>query len=79
MHPITKKEHDLPLNPWSTPGILNSIRIRDRLLKKLIKTKNQKFITHINYIETQLSQSKTNHFQKLFSDNTNNIKKQGKE
>ena len=80
---ITKKEHDLQLNPWLTPGILNSIRIRDSLLKKLIKTKNQakKLEIHNSYklyrntIVTLIRQSKTNHFQKFFSDNTNNIKK----
>ena len=48
---ITKKEFKLKYKPWVTRGILTSIRRRDKLLKKFIRTKNQirKQIIHNEY------------------------------
>ena len=38
---ITKKEFKQKYKPWVKRGILTSIRRRDKLLKKCIRTKNQ--------------------------------------
>ena len=38
---ITKKEFKQKYKPWVTNGILKSIRRKDKLLKKFIRTKNQ--------------------------------------
>ena len=80
---LSKKDSDLHFKPWLTPGILNSIQIRNKLYKKLIKTKNSilkttleaSFKNYRNIITTLTKQSKKSHFQKFFADNTNNIKK----
>ena len=48
---ITKKEFKQKYKPWVTRGILTSIRRKDKLLKKFIRTKNQirKQIIHNEY------------------------------
>ena len=64
---LSKKELDLQLNPWLTPGILNSIKIRDRLvLRKSVKSKNtnkkleshNKYKVYRNTLVTLIRQSK---------------------
>ena len=48
---ITKKDLKLQLKPWITPGISNSIKRRDRLLRKYIKAKDviNKEEIHVRY------------------------------
>ena len=80
---LSKKDSDLHFKPWLTPGILKSIQIRKKLHKKLIKTKNttaktileSSFKIYRNIIANLTRQSKKNHFQNYFAENTNNIKK----
>ena len=87
MQKLSKKDSDLHFKPWLTPGILKSIQIRNKLHKNLIKTKNStlketlesSFKNYRNIITTLTKQSKKNYFQIFFTENTNNIKKHGKE
>ena len=84
---ISKKEFKLKVKPWITPGIIISIRKRDKLLKKFINCKNQenkeilhnKYKLYRNLIVTLTRKSKKNHYQKYFQENSSNIKKHGME
>ena len=79
---LTKKDLKLQLKPWITPGISNSIKRRDRLLRKYIKAKDviNKEEIHVRYktLRNQtvsiIRQSKKMYYQK-FTKNANDIKK----
>ena len=54
---LTKKDLKLQLKPWITPGISNSIKRRDRLLRKYIKAKDvikRKFMLDIRHLGIKL-------------------------
>ena len=80
---LTKKDLKLQLKPWITPGIGNSIKRRDRLLRKYIKAKDviKKEEIHVRYktLRNQtvsiIRQSKKMYYQKFFTKNANDIKK----
>ena len=80
---INKKELRLQLKPWITPGIVKSIKRRDKLLRKFIKytENNRKNELHTQYkalrnqIVTIIRKSKKNHFQKYFTENAKDIRK----
>ncbi len=79
---LNKKDFKLQAKPWITPGIIKSIRRRDKLLRLYIKTEgNRKEEIHIEYkiirnkIIDLIRKSKKNHFKNLFIENANNAKK----
>ena len=80
---ITNKEFKQKYKPWVTGGILTSIRRRDKLLKKYIRTKNpiRKQIIHNEYklLRNQILEltrtSKKNFYQNYFNENNNNLRK----
>ena len=80
---LNKKQLRLQSKPWITPGILNSIKRRDMLLRKYINTIeiNLKNEIHIEYkalrnkIVALIRNSKKNHFRKFFSENANDVRK----
>ena len=80
---LNKKELRLQTKPWITNGILNSIKRRDKLLRKYIDAKDlvrkellrTEYKTLRNRITYTINMSKKNHFQHYFAENQNNIKK----
>lgn len=80
---ITKKQKKRDLKPWITKGILKSMSIRDKLLKKFIKAKNQdsktllhsKYKSYRNRITDLLRVSKKLHYQNFFNLNSKNPKR----
>ena len=80
---LNKKEIRLQTKPWITNGILNSIKRRDKLLRKCIEAKEPdrkeilrtEYKTLRNRITYTINLSKKNHFQHYFAENLNNIKK----
>ena len=80
---ITKKEFKQKYKPWVTNGILKSTRRRDKLLKKITRTKNQcrKQIIHNEYktLRNQIldltKKSKQNFYQNYFNENNTNLRK----
>ena len=79
---MSRKEIKQQYKPWITGGIIKSIKRREKLYKKFIKTKNvqkkekfhQEFKTLRNQIVTLCRQSKSMHYEKYFTDNANNAK-----
>ena len=71
------------MKPWITPGICNSIKRRDKLLRKYIKAKDDtiKEDLHARYkilrnqIVSIIRQSKKLYYQKFFTENANDIRK----
>ena len=80
---LSKKQLKLRSKPWITSGILSSIRVRDRLLKSVIKTKTKtnresfyaKYKVYRNRIVSLCQQSKKSYYSNYFYTNSNNIKK----
>ena len=80
---LNKKELRLRTKPWITHGLIKSIKRRDNLLRKFIKTKDieKKNDIHSRYkiLRNQIvaitRKSKKLHFQKYFFDNAKNIHK----
>ena len=80
---LNKKDFKLQAKPWITPGILNSIKRRDKLLNSYINAKevNRKEELHLQYkclrnrIVALIRLSKKYYYQNYFSNNTKNIKK----
>ena len=80
---LNKKEIRLQTKPWITNGILNSIKRRDKLLRKYIEAKDPtrkeelrtEYKTLRNRITYIICNSKKNHFQQYFAENCDNIRK----
>ena len=80
---LSKKEVRLQTKPWITTGILNSIKRRDKLLRKYIDAKNPvrkellrtEYKTLRNRITYTINMSKKNHFHHYFAENCDNIRK----
>ena len=80
---VTKKEYKQQFKPWITIGICNSIKRRDKMLEKFIKENNvlkkqelyASYKSLRNTIVSLIRASKKNHYQKYFSDNSDNIRK----
>ena len=80
---LSKKEIKLQAKPWITPGIINSITRRDKLLRLYIKTNEQnrkqelhrQYKTLRNKIVTLIRNSKKLHFQNYFTENSQDIRK----
>ncbi|MCH2405870.1 MAG: reverse transcriptase family protein, partial [Nitrosopumilus sp.] len=79
---MTKKEVKLKQKPWITNEILRLMKERDKLYKKFIKAKNEvikasyhkKYKSLRNQIVTLCRLSKKDHYQRLFSDNSDNLR-----
>ena len=80
---LNKKQLRLQSKPWITPGIVKSIKRRDNLLKKYIKTIDVDLKENLhkeykqlrNKIVAIIRKSKKHYFQKYFLENEKNIKK----
>ena len=80
---LNKKELRLQLKPWLTQGILNSIKRRDKLLRKYIGASDptRKEELHNEYrklrnkITALIRASKKTHYKQYFAENCENIKK----
>ena len=79
---LNKKEIRLQAKPWLTRGILQSIKRRDKLLRKYIRASDpaRKEELHVEYralrnrIKYIIRQSKKTHYQNYFTENCKNIK-----
>ena len=80
---MTKKELSLQRKPWITHGILNSMKIRDRIYKEYASEKDETkkrelftlFKEYRNKIVALLRISKKKHFADYFKEHNSNIKK----
>ena len=80
---VNKKQMRLEAKPWITRGILKSIKRRDKLLRKYIKSKDpvRKDQLHTDYKKLRneviaiIRRSKKMHYQKYFTENAGDIKK----
>ena len=79
---LNKKDFKYQLKPWISHGILNSIKRRDKLLRKYINEKDVIIKEDLKYeyrklrnkIVNLIRTGKRNHFQKHFTENANNIR-----
>ena len=80
----TKREQRLNQRPWITRGILNSMKIRDSLYKKMSKKDINpqlksvifdKYKKYRNLLVTLQRKSKQNHYKTYFENNKSDIKK----
>ena len=79
---MSKKETKTSSKPWITPGICNSIKRRDALYRKYLRTKNpiiknnlkDEYKTLRNSILSVCKASKKSHYTEFFNRNSNNIK-----
>ena len=80
---LNKKDLRLEAKPWITPGILKSIKRRDKLLRKYINEndpniKNElhsQYKTLRNHIILLIRESKKKHFRNYFTENAQDIRK----
>ena len=80
---MNKKDFKIQAKPWITPGIINSIKRRDKLLRLYIKTNdiNRKEDLHSQYkflrnqVVYNIRISKKMYYQKFFTENAKDIKK----
>ena len=78
----SKRELKIPAKPWITNGIRSSIKIRDKLLRKFIKTKDEvlkdelyaAYKTLRNKIVSLTMAGKKLHFQQYFTGNCKDIR-----
>ena len=80
---LSKKDFKIQAKPWITNGIRSSIKRRDKLLRKFIKTKDEvlkhelyaTYKTLRNKIVSLTRAGKKLHFQKYFTENCKDIRK----
>ena len=78
---LTSKDHKRWYKPWITNGILTSMRKRDKIFHKYIKTNNspKKLILHTEYknlrnqIVNLIKLNKQNFYKNYFTDNNSNL------
>ena len=78
---LNKKQLRLEAKPWITPGIVNSIKKREKLLRQYIKTtepnlKNELYNEYKkfrNKLVAIIRKRKKHHFQTYFTENAKNI------
>ena len=85
--PVVKvkfKKYKHKLTPWITFGLLNSIKHRDKLYVKLIKTslsspyycsKEMEYKDYCNLLQSSLRRAKADYYHKQFQNNISDIKK----
>ena len=78
MKPLSRREIKQSSKPWITYGIRTSIRVKNRLYKKYIKTKSSyyhnKFKLYRNKLNHLVRKSKINYYNNYFNTNKTNIK-----
>ena len=80
---VKNKDHKRRYKPWITKGLLVSMRRRDKILQKIIKSKDQirkqalriEFNNLRNRIVELIMQSKQKYFNSYFSTNNSNMRK----
>ena len=79
MRKMSKKEVKNNQKSWLTKGILNSIKIKTKWLKKFIKSKNNlhynKYKTYRDKLNSLIRISKRNYYKKYFTEHLQNTKK----
>ena len=79
---ITKKRLKQSQKPWITTGMLKSISKKNKLYKKFIMTKEEKFYNNYKVYRDLLNRlirnNKRNHYNEYFRNNLNNMKKMWK-
>ena len=79
---LSKKETKSSNKPWITKGILTSIKIKDKLYKRYLKSSSspakdiifEKFKTYRNKISNLLNIAKKSHYTHFFQSNLNDVK-----
>ena len=77
------QEKKLSLKPWITTSILTSIKTKNRVYRKFLRTKNattkQQLHDHFKYYRNNVTKitkaSKVLHYKKFFEDNKGNLRK----
>ena len=77
------QEKKLRLKPWITTSILTSIKTKNRIYRKFLRTKNattkQQLHDHFKYYRNNVTKitkaSKALHYKKFFEDNKGNLRK----
>ena len=80
---LTIQEKKLRLKPWITTGILTSIKTKNRIYRKFLRTKNattkQQLHDHFKCFQNNLTKitkaSKALNYKKFFEDNKGNLQK----
>ena len=80
---LNKKEMRLQAKPWITPGIIRSIKVRDKFLRRYILAKESTYKDrlHMHYkslrnkIIANIRKSKKDYFQAYFTESADNIRK----
>ena len=80
---LSNSELKLLSKPWITHGIMTSIKIKDNIYKKLLKSKNSEqkerlyneFKRYRNRINILPTNSKANHYQNFFQEHKQNMLK----
>ena len=74
----TRKEIKTMSKPWITPGIRNSIKVKNRLYKKYLMTKNDYYKSKFKHYRNKLNHlqriSKRTYYENYFAKNNQNIK-----
>lgn len=75
---LSRKETKHMCKPWITPGIKTSIKIKNKLYKKYLKSRSIYDFTKYKYYRNKISQllrtSKQDYYQKYFQINNKNMK-----
>ena len=80
---LTIQEKKLRLKPWITTGILTSVKTKNRIYRKFLRTKNtttkQQLHDHFKYYRNNLTNitkaSKAIYYKNFFEDNEGNLRK----
>ena len=79
MRDATKKENKRNHKPWITSGILKSIKQKNKLLKKFLKTKDNFYYCRYKFYRDKINHlirsEKRKYYDKFFKDNLDNSKK----
>ena len=82
---MNKKDFKIQAKPWITPGIIISIKRRDKLLNLYIRAndvnRKEELLSQYKYVRNQVVAiiriSKKSYYQNYFSENAKDIKKHG--
>ena len=79
MRDVTKKENKRIHKPWITSGILKSIKQKNKLLKKFLRTKDNFYYCRYKFYRDKINHlirsQKRKYYNKFFRDNLENSKK----
>ena len=76
---LKAKEFKQQLKPWITPTIVAKIKTKNKLYKKLVKSKSRDIKSQFNKIKNEITsltrKNKEEHYKKYFNNNSKNSKK----